>query len=153
METDGLHHEWEAHSEDGSIEPQPSLMDPQFIRGMENLRNHCQWVASHIDKVLFGDRIGHQRELVDLADSTMKAAASFIAQFSSEGPLPKDQRMSLEKAITTRRGMTPLDHQELGQVARLSFRQLKRLNKQRLANSDRKLLKAMQQIKSQANKE
>lgn len=75
-------------------------------------------------------------------------AARLIEEYGHQGPLAKHERDSLERRITDRARNVPLDERDRGGLARLSYRQLRRLNKQQLTKHDKSLAKAIQVLKT-----
>jgi len=77
----------------------------------------------------------------------MEIAKQLIRASEAEGPLPKTGREELEALITSKGRRGPLTQQQLLLASRLSHRQLKRLNKLQLIDSDRRILKALEVLK------
>jgi len=66
------------------------------------------------------------------------------------GPLSKSKREELEAVIKSNHRREALTEEHMLQVARLSVRQLRRLSKSRLIESDKQILKALEALKSQS---
>ena len=79
---------------------------------------------------------------------SLAKAQELLESVDSDGPLSKVERETLEGLLVSKRRKGPLDVECLGKVARLSHRQVKRLNKSRLSEEDKKVIKAMEFIKT-----
>ena len=156
MHFDEQYHGPDTFRDDDSLGSRPLLMVLDVIRG---LQAHSEWVAGQIDRALGtmgipGDS-NHEAPCKSImgrtaipAHNVKRQAEDLIIRCKNDGPLPKKQREALEQVITKQRTNTPLDEHVILQLARLSYRQLRRLNKQQLISSDKRLIKAMQEVKS-----
>jgi hypothetical protein len=85
-------------------------------------------------------------------DDPKDLAEALVKHYNSMGPLSKEERDTLERSMARRSRHVPLTPDELSKIARLSFRQLRRLNKQRMPEDDRVLVKAVQGVKETLTK-
>ena len=77
----------------------------------------------------------------------MSIASALIKAGSKEGPLSNSEREELERVVLDRNRRGPLSEENLRKLARFSHRQLKRLNKRHLTETDRQILKTIQEKK------
>lgn len=76
------------------------------------------------------------------------AAARLIGQTSGAPPLQKEEKEAIGKAVGEFREGRGLEPGEWLTIARLSSRQLKRLNKSRLSTHERRVVKALEELKA-----
>jgi hypothetical protein len=75
-------------------------------------------------------------------------AERLLAQTKGAPPLQKDEKDAIGRAVTEYRDGAGLEAGEWFTLARLSARQLKRLNKSRLSARDRRVVKALEELKA-----
>jgi len=75
-------------------------------------------------------------------------AKSWMEEVKEDGPLSKVEKQRLEYALSNRDFLNArLTDEEARLIARLTLRQTKRLNKNKLMAEDRKLIKALERLK------
>lgn len=85
---------------------------------------------------------------------TITLVQSFIEQVKDMPPLSRQERESIEDWVIHRdRKTNRVSQPEWELLARMSARQLNRLNKRKLMLADRELLKAMEMLKRASGKE
>ena len=81
-----------------------------------------------------------------MAQPRHEAAMALLDEVSGWPPVPIEERQTLEEGLRSMH-QRYLSTSELQAVARLSYRQLRRLNKRKLMLSDRELVRALMVLK------